>query len=157
MATLTGYQQINAGGTTEVDTTQKHVLGSRAFDPAGNEYIYMQGVAAVAAGSWVTFDEAHVTALAVADAQGRVAVAMAAIDATTDFGWFQIYGKNTIALALAAFADNGFIYLTATAGSVDDLVVAADKVVGAFGRSAVAGGMITCELNYPQVFNEPID
>jgi len=156
MAELTGRTQIFSGDTAIVDSTLKHVLGTRAFDVAGNEYIYLTGVANTVVGDWVTFDEAHLTLLAVADAQGRVGVAMAAITAD-EYGWYQIYGKNTIALALTGFADNGFVYLTSTAGSVDDAAVTTDKVVGAFGRSAVGSGMITVELNYPAVFHEAID
>ena len=157
MAQLTGISQILSGDTTVVDTTKKHVLGMRAFDVDGNEYIYVQGVTSGVAGSWVTLDEALETTLAVANAQGRVAILMAALDATTDYGWAQIYGKNTIAKALTGFADNGFVYLTSTGGSVDDSAVGTDKVVGAFGRSALANGVITVELNYPQVFHEAID
>lgn len=157
MAILTGYTQIFSGDTAQVDTTKQHVLGTRAMDDDGNEYIYVQGCTSGAAGSWVTLDEALVTTLAVADAQGRVAVLMAALDATTDYGWAQIYGKNTIALALTGFADNGLVYLTSTDGSVDDSAVTEDKIVGAFGRSALSDGVITVELNYPQVFNEAID
>lgn len=156
MATLSGRSQIFAGDTSLIDTTAQHKLGTRAFDVDGNEYIYLLGVASTAAGSWVTFDEAHVTTLATTGAQGRVGVAMAAIVASS-YGWYQIYGKNTIALALTGFLDNAFVYLTSTAGSVDDTVVAVSKVVGAFGRGAVSGGVITVELNYPQVFNEAID
>ncbi len=157
MALLTGRTQIFSGDTSIVDTTQQHPLGTRAMDPDGNEYIYMQGVASVVAGSWVIFDENYVTTRTVADSQGRIAVAMAAIDATTDFGWFQIYGKNTIALVLASFADNGKIYLTSTAGQVDDADVAGDFVVGAIGRSAVSGGVATMELNYPIVQDTAFD
>lgn len=135
-------------GTGAIHTEQKHPLGTRAVDGDGNEYIYLKGVASTVAGSWVSFDEAHLTTLLVANAKGRVAVAMAAIVADS-YGWYQVYGKNTIALVLAAFADNGLIYSTATAGSVDDAVVAGDLIVGAIGRSAVSGGVATMELNYP--------
>lgn len=136
------------GNTANVDTVLKNALGTRAFDADGNEYIYLTGVAATVAGSWVSFDENHITTLLVANAKGRVGVAMAAIVAAS-YGWYQIGGKNTIALALAAFADNGLIYSTATPGSVDDAVVVGDLVVGAIGRSAVAAGVITVELNFP--------
>ncbi len=136
------------GDTASVDTARANPLGTRAFDGDGNEYIYLTGVASTVAGSWVSFDEAHLTTLLVANAVGRVAVAMAATVAAT-YGWYQIYGKNTIALVLAGFADNGKIFSTATAGSVDDAVVAGDLVVGAIGRSAIAGGVATVELNYP--------
>lgn len=137
---------------TDVDTSQKYRLGKRLKDSAGNEYIYLKGVANTAQGSWVSFDEAHVTTLLAANAVGRVAVARAAVDATTKFGWFQIYGKVS-AKVLASFADNGKIFATSTAGSVDDAVVTGDLVVGAIGRSAIDGGTSTgqayVELNYP--------
>ena len=139
---------------TEVHTEQKFRLGTRVKDRSGNEYIYLKGVASTAAGSWVSFDEAHVTTLLAANAKGRVGVAQAAVDASTKFGWYMIYGKAS-GKVLAAFADNGLIYCTSTAGSVDDAVVAGDLVVGAIGRSAVDGGAATgqayCELNYPFV------
>lgn len=137
-----------SGNTASVDTVLQNPLGTVAYDADGNEYVYATGVASTVAGSWVSFDENYISTLLVANAKGRVGVAMAAIVAAS-YGWYQIGGKNTIALALAAFADNGLIYSTATPGSVDDAVVAGDLVVGAIGRSAVAGGVITVELNRP--------
>lgn len=135
-----------------VHTERKFRLGTRIKDNAGNEFIYLKGVASTVQGSWVSFDEAHVTTLLAANAKGRVAVAQAAVDATTKYGWYQIYGKAS-GKVLASFADNGLIYATATAGSVDDAVVAGDLVVGAIGRSAIDGGAATgqayVELNYP--------
>lgn len=138
---------------TAVDATRKYRLGTRIKDSAGNEYIYLKGVASTVAGSWVSFDEAHISTLLAADAVGRVGVANAAVNATTKYGWYQIYGKAT-GKALAAFADNGKIFATATAGSVDDAVVTGDLVVGAIGRSALdtpSTGMIYAELNFPFV------
>lgn len=156
MAELTGPTQTFSGDTSVVDTTQRHPVGTRAWDVNGNEYVYVAGVTSCAAGSWLTLDEANQASLAVADAKGRVAVAMAAIVASS-WGWAQIYGKNTIAKVLANFADNGSIYLTSTAGSVDDADVAGDAVIGAWGRSAVAGGVATVELNYPAVHDIAVD
>lgn len=156
---LVGRPMAVNGLTTDVDTTQRNPLGTRAFDNVGNEYIYMQGVASCVAGSVVTFDEAHVTTLAVANAKGRVAVAMAAVDATTEYGWFCIYGKAA-AKVLAAFADNGSVYLTATAGSVDDADVAGDAVLGMWGRAAIdtpSTGLAWMELNYPMVHDIAVD
>ena len=142
----------------QVHAEKKFRLGTRVRDVAGNEFIYLQGVASCAVGSWVSFDEAHVTTLTVADAQGRIAVARAAVDATTEYGWFQIYGTCS-ALCLASFADNGKVYLTSTAGSVDDADVAGDAVVGAVGRSArnATTGLATFELNYPMAHDLAFD
>lgn len=137
---------------TDIHTEQKYRLGTRVKDRSGNEFIYLKGVTSTAAGSWVSFDEAHVTTLLVANAVGRVAVAQAAVNASTKFGWYQIYGKAS-GKVLTGFADNGKIFSTATAGSVDDAVVTGDLVVGAIGRSAIDGGAATgqayVELSYP--------
>lgn len=149
MAELIG-PWIQTGDTSVIDSSAKHPVGTRARDDAGNEYIYLLGVVNTAAGSWVSFDELGVTALLVADAKGRVGVAMAAIGAS-QYGWYQIYGKNLTAKVLTGFADNGLIYCTSTAGSVDDIEVQGDLVVGAMGRSGVVGGVATVELNYPFV------
>lgn len=137
---------------TDVHAEIKFRLGTRVKDKQGNEFIYLKGVTSTAAGSWVSFDEAHVSTLLAANAVGRVAVAQAAVDANTKYGWYQIYGKAS-GKVLALFADNGKIFATATAGSVDDAVVSGDLVVGAIGRSAIDGGAATgqayVELSYP--------
>lgn len=145
--------------STEVHATKKFALGTRVRDKSGNEFIYLKGVASCAVGTVVTYDEAHVTIRAVANAQGRVAVALAAVDANTKYGWFQIYGKAA-ASVLAGFADNGKVFLTATDGSVDDTDVAGDAVIGMIGRSAIdtpSTGLAYMELNYPVVQDMAID
>ena len=139
---------VPAGSLTDVDTTAKFTVGEVVSDESGNQYIYGQGVASCVEGSWVTLDEEAQATLLAANAKGRVGVAMGAVVASS-YGFFQIYGKTTTAKALTGFADNGDIYATATAGSIDDAVVAGDRVKGAWGRSAVSGGVITAELSFP--------
>jgi len=150
MANLGGYISIASSDTSAVDSDAQMKVGTRAFDENGNEYIYLKGVANTEVGSWVSFDEDGQTTLLVSNAKGRVAVAMAAVVANK-YGWYQIYGKAT-GKALANFADNGLVYSTSTAGSVDDAVVAGDIIIGAIGRSAVGTpdtGLAYFELNYP--------
>ncbi len=154
MANLTGYTGIFAGDTSIIDTTLKHPLGTRAKDTDGNEYIYLTGIGSTAAGSWATFDEAYLTTLTVANALGPVGVAMAAIVASS-YGWYQIFGKNTIALTSATVADNAKVWVTSTAGAVDDTDVAVDLVDGAIFRgSRTNAGAVTVQLNYPICLNE---
>ena len=143
-------RMVPAGAITNIDTEAKYGVGEVVSDETGNQYIYGIGVASVAAGSWVSLDETAQTSLLAANAKGRVGVAMGAAIAST-WGFFQIYGKSTTALALTGFADNADCYATATAGSVDDAIVAGDRVKGAIGRSAVSGGVITVELSFPIV------
>ena len=150
------------GGVADVHSSQKNQIGRivPGEDSAGNfaEYIYLQGVASCAVGTWVTYDEDFVTTRAIADAQGNVAVAMAAVDATTEYGWFIITGLAS-ALCLASFVDNGKVYLTSTAGSVDDADVSGDVVIGAIGRSArdTTTGLADFQLNRPQVLDLAVD
>jgi hypothetical protein len=137
---------------TEVHSTKKHRLGTRKRDVAGNEYIYLKGVASVASGSWVAFDEVGVTALLDTDVAATmvspIAVAQAAVDSATEYGWFMIYGTCS-ANVEASFADNSKIFAVATAGSSDDSGTAGNQILGAYGRSAIASGKATVQLSYP--------
>jgi hypothetical protein len=70
-----------------------------------------------------------------------------------NYGWFQIKGK-AVGKALTAFADNANVYSTSTAGSVDDTVVAGDRVKNAKGASAVgtpSAGLAEFEIDRPFV------
>jgi len=148
--TFASFRQVSPGALDSVYSSADYEVGERVTDESGNEYIFGLGVASCAAGSWVSLDEAAQASLLAANAKGRVGVAMAAITASS-YGFFQVYGKSTTALALTSCADNADLYATATAGSVDDAVVAGDRVKGAICRSAESGGVITAELNYPMV------
>ena len=150
MANLTGPTQLLGADTTQVDTTAVHKLGTRAFDADGNEYIYLQGVASTAASDWVTYDEAFATARLVADANGPVAVAMAAIVASS-YGWYMIWGD--VSAAGTATTDNTAVYIDSNAGKVDDTGVAGDLVFGVTARSTVSGGLFTAQLTHPYVLD----
>ena len=150
MANLTGPISMPHSDTSVVDTSQQVPLGTRAFDSAGNEYIYLKGVGSTALGSWVSFDEAHETTLLAANAVGRVGIAMAAVDATTKFGWYQIFGKNVSAKTDTVAADKA-LFIDGTAGRADDAVVSGDLIVGAFSRTADTSNVATVELVYPCV------
>ncbi len=156
MAILTGYAGAFDGDTSTIDTSAQHVVGTRALDRDGNEYMYMRGVASGAAGVWVSFDEDHVTTLLAANAVGRVGIMMATLDATTDFGWFQIYGKNTIASTDTVAAD-AQLYIDGTAGRADDADVAGDAIIGAISRSSDTSNVATVEINYPFVCDAALD
>ena len=138
MPALTGYSQAFHSDTSGTASTQEVNLGVRALDADGNEYVYAKGTASVTTDTWVTFDEGWNVTRAVADGQGRVGIAMSD-NPLSSFGWYQVYGKAR-GTVLAGFADNGKVFLTSTAGSVDDADVAGDFVVGAIGRSAVVSG-----------------
>jgi len=152
MAQLQQKGLIFEGDTSKVYTSAVHTPGTVAFDSDGNEYIFMQGVSGITSTTnWVSFDENFVTTLLAANAVGRVAIAMAQIDATTKYGWFQIYGKNAIGGSDAIPTDKQ-MYIDATAGRVDDAAVTGDLIIGAISRSTDSSTNIaTFELNYPFV------
>lgn len=159
MPELSGSTQIFARDTSVVDTVQQHNFGTRAYGlNEGDEYIYLQGVASTVVGDWVTYDEAGLTTRVSANGVGPVAVAMAAIVASR-YGWYQISGVNTVALAISgggAAADQE-AYLTSTAGQIDDVDVSGDLVTGVLIRVAESSGIVTVQLSYPFVYNVAID
>jgi hypothetical protein len=67
------------------------------------------------------------------------------------YGWYQISGK-AVGKCLAGYADNGLVFATATAGSIDDAVVAGDRVKLAKGASAIgtpSTGLAEFEIQRP--------
>ncbi len=153
---------VGPQGIGVTSTTQNHPLGTivdavdRATTAYGaGEFIYLQGVASTAVGSWVIFDDDDgSTTLLAANGIGPVATAMSA-NVASQYGWYQIRGK-AVGKALAAFVDNANVYATATAGSIDDAVVAGDRVKGAKGASAVgtpSTGLAEVEINRPFMDN----
>lgn len=143
-----------------VDSSQKRRLGTRVVGTNGNTYVYLKGVTSCANGSWVTVAAGWTAVLAVADAQGMMAVANAAVDSATQYGWFTIWGVED-ALCLASFdGTNGAgTYLTATAGSVDDADVAGDVVHGAIGLTDrdTTTGMASFQLTNPFALDLAVD
>ena len=159
---MSDYQIMNATAGMQnigdTSTTQNQVLGTivQAKDTASTAYgagqfIYLAGVASTVVGSFVTFNQDdNTTALLAANAIGPVAVAMS-INVASQYGWYQIYGK-AVGKCLAGYADNGLVYATATAGSIDDAVVSGDRVKLALGASAIgtpSTGLAEFEIQNP--------
>lgn len=155
MVWRTSDTRIGTPVLTDTDTVAKLPLGTRikANDPTygEGEFIYLKGVASTAIGSWVTYNlDDNSTTLLAANAIGPVGIAMSA-NVASQYGWYQIYGK-AIGLCLAGYLDNALVYATATAGSVDDAVVAGDRVKQAIGASAIgnpSGSFAEFEIEYP--------
>lgn len=148
---------IGAQPIANTETVQKHPLGFTvtAVDPVygSGEFIYLSGVASTVLGSWVTYNpDDFSTTLLAANAIGPVAVAMS-INVASQYGWYQIGGK-AIGKALTGFVDNANAYGTGTAGSIDDAIVAGDRVQNAKGASAVdtpSAGLAEFEIWRPFV------
>src|SRR5262245_58001256 len=138
----------------DTSTVARHALGTiiRAKDPAYGmgEFIYLKGVASTVVGSAVLYNpDDFATSLLAANDIGPVAIAMSA-SVAGQFGWYQIQGKAVV--KAGTVADNGNVYATATAGTVDDAVVAGDRVKNAKFASAdgtPSAGLAECEIWRP--------
>ena len=159
MPQLTGRPEVFHIASSDEDTSQQIPLGTRASDVNGNEYVYLRGTASVVAGDWCQIFYADFTvARTGADVVGQLGIAGTAIGAT-EFGWFQIYGRSTIA-NIATGAGQGVgsgplaLYLTSTAGRAGTADVAGDLIEGAFILGGIAAGNVgTAWLTYPATYN----
>jgi len=146
---------VGAQPIADTSTTQLNPLGLivQAVDATlgAGDFVYLQGVASTVVGSFVTYNSSdNTTALLAANAIGPVATAMS-INVASSYGWYQISGK-AVGKALAGFANNANVYATATAGSIDDAVVAGDRVKLTTGASAVgtpSTGLAYFEIQRP--------
>jgi hypothetical protein len=126
----------------------------QAFDETygAGEFIFLKGVASTAQYNAVVYNEDdYSTTRTVADLIGPVAIAMGAIVASK-CGWYQIGGKGVV--TAGTVTDNGNVYVTATPGSLDDAVVAGDRVKRAKFASAngtPSTGLAEIEIQRPFV------
>lgn len=148
---LIGIQNIAV-----TDTTQNNLIGTivEAVDPTygAGEFIYLKGVASTAVGDVVIYDQyANTTKRAVAGDRGPVAIAMSA-NVANQYGWYQISGSAVVTSGTVAAAGN--VYLTATAGTVDDATVLGDKIDGARFKTAngtPSAGLAVVQLQRPSL------
>lgn len=149
--------RIGFGQLSDVDATARFAVGTRckatdvgstAYGPA--EFIYLSGATSTVRGSVVLITDTYGTSLIAARAIGAVAVALAIVDASTKFGWYQILGKAVA--ACDTVAANAACYIDGTSGRIDDAAVAGDAVLGM--RTVTSDDTGTCVVNmatYPAV------
>ena len=149
---------IGAQPIANTSATQLHPLGKivKARDVGTTaygegEFIYVKGVASAVAKNWVGIPSDNYTCVrAVADGNYPLGVLMAALTASY-WGWAQISGK-ALASCLTSFTDNGFVFLTSTAGSIDDASVIGDWVTGALGASSAVLADLHAEFELARPF-----
>jgi hypothetical protein len=112
----------------------------------------MKGVASTVAGSWVTYDEAGVTALLAANAKGPVAVSGGATVANK-FGWYCVFAPVGVSAQLAAnCADNALIGREGADGVAGDGRTAGDEIYNAITRgSTSSAAAATVQIMFPHV------
>lgn len=151
--TVGTYKSLDLPGVsdmTTVDTAKSWPLGTRckvrdlgSTDYGEGEAIYLAGGTNVAARSVVTINDDYTTTLIAARAIGAVAVSLAAVDATTKYGWFITRGKAAAASDTVSAAAP--CYIDGTAGRIDDAAVAGDSIPGM--RTVTADDTNTCVVN----------
>lgn len=159
-AQINGSPMVVLGRPGDIDTVQRNPLGMivAGVDSTGNyaEFIYLKGVASTIAGTVVTFDNAGVTTLIVADASGPVAVALAATVAAT-FGWYAYSGTHlcdVVANSAVAATTNKNPGRETTDGKIGDGRAAGDEINNFFQRVATTtAALALCQFNRPFVNN----
>lgn len=142
-----------------VDTTQRVSLGTvRRFYDANygmGEFIYLKGVSSVVAGDPVTYSSAFVAARTAAGTGNNWAIATAAVDSATKYGWFQIGGQaianktKTVSLAAGALVGVSTAGLVITSSSLKELSGAVVAVVASATTTTNNGGKVVLMLNRP--------
>lgn len=153
MAQFIGHQLAVVGATDAVHDSALNPVGTVAWDTAGNKWRYMKGIGSTVQGSWVTYDEAGVTALLAANAKGPVAVAGAAIVANK-YGWYCVEAFSVQAMLAANCADNALIGREGADGVAGDGRAAGDEIYGAITRGSTSG---SAALTAVQIFNPFVD
>ena len=139
------------GEHNEVHDSQKNPLGAVRLFSDGNYYIYLKGVTSCADGSVVVYQPGVWTAILIATTvKGSVAIAQAAIDANTKFGWFLHIGSDVITVRTAV-TSNTALFAGGVAGFVDIAAVKGDQVFGLFCRNA-AGAVGSAQMQIDRAF-----
>lgn len=145
-----GVKKIFQGPVSQVDDSDREDVGTIRLE-GDDEYLYLKGVVGTVIGSLVAVDKLYVTTLAstALATPRRLAVSKGAIVANK-FGWYQVRGVGSVDSA-ASNAEDAQQYLTATAGRVDDAVVANKAVIGMRLTETVGGAaaLASCQLNHP--------
>ncbi len=141
---------------SETTTTQYHPIGTEAvaadFNYGVARFIYLAGCASTSAGDFVFYNlKTGATVRAVhggATSTGPGAVAMSD-NVAGQWGWYAVFGA--VPVSAATVAADAPLYLTASAGQLDDLAATGDKISGIVSRAATSASFATCQLAYPEL------
>lgn len=134
---LIGHQPFDVG-----DTTQQHATGKiyrakhSVYGEAELIYLLSPGFTQTPGGVCIYNLDNGQCGLASSNSKGPICVNIGTLQ-NGEYGWFIIHGKFYARVA-AGFADNADVYLTSTGGTVDDAVVAGDRIKGMKGASAIS-------------------
>lgn len=134
----------------QLHSTKKYRLMTEKSDAAGNKYVYLKGVASLAAGDFVSYDGLGVSTRTVAASTGAIAVSMVANTAITTFSWFMIEGRHATAnVATHSSGIGKALCTTATPGRLSSTQVTETVVYGAFSDANSASNVGPVFLRRP--------
>jgi len=140
------------GAPGEVHDTQKNPLGAVRLFSDGNHYIYLKGVTSCADGLVVVFQPGIWTAvLAATGVKGSVAIATAAVDAATEYGWFTYIGSDTITVR-SATTSNTALFIGGVSGYVSSTAVKGDQILNMMIRNAAGADGGSAQVQIDRAF-----
>lgn len=166
-ATAAWKQATNDLGATSpgnVDTEQRVPLGTiRKFRDATygeGEFIYLTGVASTVAGDAVSYNTADWTTTRAAAGAGipwPIAFATAAVDSTSEYGWYQISGlaiankTKTVSMAAGIAVGISTTALISASSSLKELLGAVVAVVASATTTTNSGDKVVLNVSRPRL------
>jgi hypothetical protein len=157
MAYFPTESRIGVLGFANVDTTTAVPFGTiiRGQDSAsgkgGGEFVYLPGATGVAVGSLVTYNPGSVTgtglAVSTANLGKPAAVAMAAVNTASKFGWFQVRGVAAVLKAAVKVNPAVKLYLSATSGRLTSVAASGKQLLAAIAANAATVVSATSTVN----------
>lgn len=154
-----GGRTVGAGALTRIFTAAEITegrdvpqYGERVVDSAGNEYIFLKGVASTVAGDPVVFNPSTFATTRLAGSEvGQVAIALGAVIANLA-GWYLVYGSGSANVV----ATGGVrVYTSTVTGQLLATVVTGALVNGMFtlagNGNTVTGTLQTVRVVHPYV------
>lgn len=142
MAELSGHPTAFSGATSVIDSTQATKLGVRGVDTDGNIYVYVDFQQALIRGEFVCLDSSYLATRLTTTSRGWVGVVVGTVSASDRFGWVQVYGTNSYALATSG-SSSGFpaiLIATTDLGAIDTLGTSVDASIAISGILVTATG-----------------
>lgn len=142
----------SAGRPGEIHTSQKNDLGAVRVADDGSVWIYLAGVASLAAHEVCAYQPGVWAAVRLATGvKGAVAISSAAVASATNYGWFMIVGSDVVTVRTAV-TSNTALFIGGVTGFVDIAAVKGDQILGLICRNAAgAVGSAVMQINRASV------
>lgn len=155
---------VTASKPGDVDTVKKHPLGTvrkfRNVDYGEGEFIYLAGATSTAAGDAVSYNTASYTTTRAAAGAGipwAIAFAMAVVDSSSKYGWYQIKGvtvankTKTVSFAAGIALGISTAALVIHSSSLKELLGAWTAVICSDGTTTANAHKALLVIDYPRL------